>query len=104
MDKETFEKLTEGLAESPVEMTAELVNHMLERQVYVQMLAKNMKDRGFNVESEFVRVDGHVPEGWVEISCLDCGRTAAAPASAVEDTTVAVCPPCMRQCQDAKHN
>jgi len=102
MDKEMFEKLTEGLEESPVEMTDELVDHMLERQLYVQMLVKDMKDQGLDVESEFVRVDGHIPEGWVQITCLDCERTAAAPATVVDSDTIAICPPCMKKRERAK--
>jgi hypothetical protein len=105
MNPEDFRKMLEGI-KPPEEITDELIDHIMERQVYVQQLAQDMAAQGYDVESEFVRVDGHVPEGWVEIACLDCGRTAAAPASAVDTETVAICPPCMkaRQAAEASRN
>ena len=93
--------ILEGI-ELPEEITPELFDHIMERQVYVQQQVDKMRDQGLDVDAELVRVDGHVPEGWVEITCMDCARTAAAPASVVNENTITICPPCMRLRQGTK--
>ena len=69
--------------------------HMLTNQIEPQVAAAQMREMGVDVAAAFVYVGDDLQEGFTEVTCIGCGRTAQLPASAVKPGQVAKCPDCM---------